>query len=187
MCRGAASLTFGRGSRVPQRARYRYEEVVLGIGLLNKDGLAVAAEVEALTIFWVTAREHDRESDQSFTSGALRDLRDSSREEGSSYGLDLQFSWDLAKRAEPADLIAVSRERRELIELRDQVLERVNRLYYERLKVLAQHATAAPEQRAGLDLRARELGSQLDAWTGGTFSRLAGARSNVTPEWRTTQ
>lgn len=128
-------------------------------------------------------RGHDRDYDQSFSSGATHHLRDSSRTTDAAIGIDLQLTWELAKRAEPDDLIAVSRERRELIELRDQVLERVNRLYYERLKVLAQLAAADPEQRAALDLRARELGSQLDAWTGGHFSRRA-ARDGATTEWR---
>jgi hypothetical protein len=128
-------------------------------------------------------RGHDRDYDQSFSSGATHHLRDSSRTTDAAIGIDLQLTWELAKRAEPGDLIAVSRERRELIELRDQVLERVNRLYYERLKVLAQLAAADSEQRAALDLRARELGSQLDAWTGGHFSRRA-ARDGATTEWR---
>ena len=60
--------------------------------------------------------------------------------------------------------------------LRDQVLERVNHLYFGRLRVLAQlEALDAADgaKRAELELDAAELAAQLDAWSGGVFSRLA--------------
>ncbi len=102
----------------------------------------------------------------------MHQLRDSSRERDTNFGLDLQLTWDLARLAEPDDLLAISRERRELVELRDQVLERVNRLYFERRRVLEERAAAAPEEQRALALRAEELSAQLDGWTGGLFSRL---------------
>ena len=63
---------------------------------------------------------------------------------------------------------------RELIELRDEVLDEINQLYYERRRVLLERALlpdpASPEAER-LALRARELGAGLDAWTGGWWSR----------------
>ena len=59
--------------------------------------------------------------------------------------------------------------------LRDQVLERVNHLYFQRLRLLAQlEALPASEaaKRGELELDAAEIASQLDAWSGGLFSRL---------------
>ena len=113
------------------------------------------------------------DADQIFSSGALRQLSDRTSRNDRAFDLSLQFVWDLQEHREPGRVIAVSRERRELIELRDQVLERVNRLYFERLRVLGELASgAASAERVELELRVRELAAQLDAWTGGRFSRL---------------
>ncbi len=125
-----------------------------------------------LNASWDLDRARDADRDQTFSSGAVRQLRDSARERDTNFGLDLQLTWNLARLAEPDDLLAISRERRELVELRDQVLERVNRLYFERRRVLEERAAAAPEEQRALALRAEELSAQLDGWTGGLFSRL---------------
>ncbi len=120
-------------------------------------------------------RDRDRawEHDQTFSSGGVRDLfdRDSGRSRG--LGLDVQLTWELSRLADPAQALSISRERRELIELRDQVLERVNRLYFERRRVLAQlDREPQPADAGSLEIKAHELAAQLDAWTGGLFSRL---------------
>lgn len=119
-------------------------------------------------------REQDRDLDQVFTSGALRELSDHSRGRDTELALSVQLTWDLAEHRDPARAIAVSRERRELVELRDQVLERVNGLYFEWLRVRSRLRARPPEsERSELSIRARELAAHLDAWTGGLFSRLA--------------
>ncbi len=98
-------------------------------------------------------RARARDHDQTFSSGSVRDLLDRESDHERSLGFDVQLTWDLAQLAAPGHALSVSRERRALIALRDQVLERVNRLYFDRLRV-------------------RELAAHLDAWTGGGFSRL---------------
>lgn len=126
------------------------------------------------------AREH--EGDQAFSSGAVRNLLDTSRERERSLELEVQLSWDLGKLASPDDAIDISRERRALVELRDQVLDRVNRLYFERLRVIAKLGLErAPESRVELDLRARELAAGLDAWSGGFFSRSFADAPSISP------
>lgn len=123
-------------------------------------------------------RGRDRERDQTFSTGAVRDLVDRASDHDRGVELRLELEWELSELRDPGRAIAVSRERRELIELRDQVLERVNRLYFERLRVLARLAALGPdsaEERAALELQARELAAGLDAWSGGTFSRLTAA------------
>jgi hypothetical protein len=110
----------------------------------------------------------------------VRDLfdRDSGRSQG--LELDLQLTWELSRLADPGQALSISRERRQLIELRDQVLERVNRLYFERLRLLARLSALTPEQReeqGELELRVDELAAHLDAWTGGMFSKLAAGRA----------
>ena len=79
---------------------------------------------------------------------------------------------------------------RNTIELRDQVLERVNRLYFERLRVRTRLGALGPDapERGELEIRASELAAQLDAWTGGLFSRLERgiappSASSASPPW----
>jgi len=129
-------------------------------------------------------RDHDRdaERDQTFSSGALHDLLDSGRATDTRVAFDVQLTWELGRLTEPDDQLAISRERREVIELRDQILERVNRLYFERQRVLAEHSTAPAGERDALALRASELTAQLDAWTGGTFSRLEAGAPQPSPQ-----
>ncbi len=113
--------------------------------------------------------------DQAVNSGDLFQLFDRNHARDGSAEMSLDFVWELEGLAAPERAIAVSRERRELVELRDQVLERVNRMYFERLRVLERRAALAPEahaERRELDLRVRELAAGLDAWTGGAFTRL---------------
>ncbi len=127
-------------------------------------------------------RSRAREYDQTFSSGSVRDLLDRDSDQRRKLGFDVQLVWDLAKLAAPDHALSISRERRLLIELRDQVLERVNRLYFERLRVLAELEALAPDrqqERPELQLRVRELAAHLDAWTGGVFSRLAASSART--------
>ena len=81
------------------------------------------------------------------------------------------LSWDLGDAVFNLDRIDVSREARLVIQLRDDVLDEVNQLYFERQRVLASlDAPPADTPVALLRLRAAELASGLDAWTGGWFS-----------------
>ena len=117
-------------------------------------------------------RDRDRDFDQVVSSGVLHNLKDHRRQRNDELALSLQLTWDLNEHRDPGRAIAVSRERRELIELRDQVLERVNRLYFERARVLSRLSAASAPDAPDLEIRARELTAQLDAWTGGLFTRL---------------
>lgn len=131
---------------------------------------------------WQRDRDRDVDRDQTFSSGAIHDLLDSGRASDTRLGFDLQLTWELGRWTEPGDQLAISRERREVVELRDQILERVNRLYFERQRVLAEHSSAPPAEQDGLARRARELAAQLDAWTGGTFSRLEAGTPHPPPQ-----
>jgi hypothetical protein len=78
----------------------------------------------------------------------------------------------------------VSKEAREIIELRDDVLDEITQLYFERRRTLLQLASqssARGAEAARLRLRADELGSGLDAWTGGWWSRAASAPASHSP------
>jgi hypothetical protein len=118
-------------------------------------------------------RARDYDHDEVFTSGELHSLYDTHYARDRGFEADVELVWNLGQLASPDDAISVSRERRLVVELRDQVLERVNRLYFERLRssdALAAEGDAAKQRE--LELRVAELTAQLDAWTGGRFSRL---------------
>jgi hypothetical protein len=121
---------------------------------------------------WDDSRSTDR--DQSFLSGDTRYLTDRERDRGEDFGVSLSLSWDLGGVAYEPESIDVSRETREVIELRDDVLDEITQLYFERRRVLAELGAPIPppaaEQRR-LRLRAAELAAGIDAWTGGWFSR----------------
>jgi hypothetical protein len=84
--------------------------------------------------------------------------------------------WELGDTVYNPEEIDVSKEVRELIELRDEVLDEINQLYFERRRVLLERAQLpdpASAEAERLALRARELAAGLDAWTGGWWSRQA--------------
>ncbi len=116
--------------------------------------------------------------DQSFTSGALRDLEDHDWGGGREFDLQLVATWDLGDAAYHPEAIDVAREERERIELRDDVLDELNQLYFERRRVLAELALEVdPDSPTALRLRLRaeELAAGIDGWTGGWFSQQLAA------------
>jgi hypothetical protein len=119
------------------------------------------------------ARGQQRDQDQVISSGLLRDLADASYDRSSDSEVALSLTWELGDAVFHPDAIDVSKEAREVIELRDDVLDEINQLYFERRRVLLQLAglgTDAGEEAARLRLRADELAAGLDAWTGGWWS-----------------
>jgi photosystem II stability/assembly factor-like uncharacterized protein len=85
----------------------------------------------------------------------------------------LSLSWDVA------DLVFNEQERlidsnaRLQVQLRDDILDEVTRIYYERLKLQAElimHPPKTPEEALNKQLRLKELTANIDALTGGYFS-----------------
>jgi hypothetical protein len=126
--------------------------------------------------------DHDRSVDRSrtfdeaFVSGGLHSLFDRGDDRSSGLEASLSLEWDLGDVLHHAESVDVSREVRELLELRDDVLDEVRHLYFERRRVLLD-LLALPADRpleaARLRLRADELAAGIDAWTGGWFGRRA--------------
>ena len=135
------------------------------------------------------ARDEDHD-DTVFASGSRFGLLDRQSEHGRDFEVGAVLRWDLADTVYDPEEIDVSKEVRELIELRDEVLDEINQLYFERRRVLLEHAQLADPASAEAErlvLRARELAAGLDAWTGGWWSRQAEAsspRSEPDPEDR---
>jgi hypothetical protein len=110
--------------------------------------------------------------DEAYVSGGLRKLNDSDRDHARELELQLTLSWDLGDIAYHPEVIDVSREAREIIELRDDVLDEITQLYFERRLVLAEMVSLAEPARAyALQLRAAQLAAGIDGWTGGWYSR----------------
>ncbi len=110
--------------------------------------------------------------DEAYLSGGLRELRDSDRDRATGLELRLSLVWDLGDIAYHPERLDISREAREIIELRDEVLDEVTQLYFERQRVLAEiHSISGDGDGLPLQIRADQLAAGIDAWTGGWFSR----------------
>lgn len=117
--------------------------------------------------------------DESFTYGQLQQLND--RFNGRSSGIDgsVTFIWDLADVVYNSDAPDLSREARQVVTLRDNVLDEVNQLYFDRrrsLAALARFEDRNDPEALALEIRCQELAAGLDAWTGGWFSEAIEAR-----------
>ncbi len=122
------------------------------------------------------ARTRERDFDEAFLSGAMRQLHDSERKNSWDYEVSLALTWELGDVLYHPEAIDVSREAREVLEVRDDVLDEITQLYFERRRVLMELAALDPAglaDAARLRLRADELAAGLDAWTGGWFGREA--------------
>ena len=94
----------------------------------------------------------------------------------------ISLTWDLGDIAYNPEAIDLSREARQLISLRDDVLDQINQAYFERQALLraleaepaeVEHSEA---ERFKLRLRADELAAGLDGWTGGWFANQSETR-----------
>jgi hypothetical protein len=111
--------------------------------------------------------------DQQYVSGDYRHLYDSDDLHAKDREVELRLTWDLGDAAYNPEQVDVSTEARRLVELRDDVLDELNQLYFDRLRALAAADAAAPDSQDATRerLRAAELAAGLDAWTDGWFGR----------------
>jgi hypothetical protein len=128
-------------------------------------------------------RDRDRRKhsdyDEAFISGERHQFNDHDYDRNHDLELQLIASWDLGEIAYHPEEIDVSREAREIIELRDDVLDEITQLYFERRRVIAAFALQPDSPAASeFQLRAAQLAAGIDAWTGGWFGRQL---SDATP------
>jgi hypothetical protein len=117
-----------------------------------------------------TADDHD----ESFTYGELHRLQDRHSARSRDFEGSITLSWDLPDLAYPTEATDLSRESRQVVTLRDNVLDEVTQLYFDRrraLVALSGFADRSDPEAVALEIRSRELAAGLDAWTGGWFSR----------------
>ena len=87
--------------------------------------------------------------------------------------LDFGFTWDLANLVWDSAQTSIDVRSRLMVQLRQDILEEVTRLYFERKRLLHEfQATPSvdPVLRQERSLRIAELTAQLDALTGGFFT-----------------
>jgi hypothetical protein len=85
----------------------------------------------------------------------------------------VQLDWDLRDLIFNPDVIRVSNERADIVELREDILTTVTSLYFERRRAQVQMVLDPPAdavQRLRRELELQELTARLDAYTGGWFS-----------------
>jgi hypothetical protein len=117
-------------------------------------------------------RRHRSDYDEAFISGEMRRFNDRDHDDSRDLELQLTVSWDFGDTVYHPESIDVSREAREVIELRDDVLDEITQLYFERRRVLAVVASQPDSPAASeLQLRAVQLAAGIDAWTGGWYAR----------------
>jgi hypothetical protein len=122
-----------------------------------------------------------------FSSGLRHELLDTQSDHDRDWEASLALTWELGDVMYHAESIDVAKESREWVELRDEVLDEVNQLYFERRRVLLELAgsPAQSPESARHRLRADELAAGLDAWTGGWFGSrspsLSRPRSSSSP------
>jgi photosystem II stability/assembly factor-like uncharacterized protein len=91
---------------------------------------------------------------------------------------DVRLSWNLGEIIWNDDQAAIDVRSKLMVELRDDILDQVNKLYFERLRVKMELAGLSLEdvrKRNEKELKLQELTASLDALTGGYFSRSSKA------------
>jgi hypothetical protein len=135
-----------------------------------------------------SGRSHDY--DENFSYGQLNQLNDENREHSTDYDAGIVLSWDLGELAYDDDAVELSREMRQVISLRDNVLDEINQLYFDRqraLRALSGFADWSDPEAAALRLRALELAAGLDGWTGGWFSSQVEIPPAAKVDWQRPQ
>ena len=93
--------------------------------------------------------------------------------EDESYKVGFGFTWDFANLVWNPDQISIDNRSRLMVQLRQDILEEVTRLYFERRRLVAEfqgNPTGDPILLHERQLRVEEATAQLDALTGGWFS-----------------
>jgi hypothetical protein len=88
--------------------------------------------------------------------------------------LELEVQWDLSKLIFNPDKLKASKEISNLVELREDILTTVNKLYFARRRVQIERVLNPPQSlrhAVNVALNIASLTADLDALTGGWFSR----------------
>ena len=150
---------------------------------VNRSGLLPVASLRG---GYDDGRANGYDDDEVFVSGAMHRLRDRDIDRSRDFDVAVTLSWDLGNLVYHPEQVDVSRESRALVELRDDVLDEITQLYYERRRVLARAGVADGAQR-GRRSCACACGptSSLPVSTPGPAAGSAATRSGSRLEIRT--
>lgn len=116
----------------------------------------------------------DRDRDETVVSSTTQGVtRFTVGPERRALSLDFGFTWDLADLVWNPEQTSIDARSRLMVQLRQEILEEVTRLYFERRRLaseFAAHPSEDPLLGSERTLRVEELTAQLDALTGGWFS-----------------
>lgn len=113
----------------------------------------------------------------------VKDCDDTLRRGRETLDWDVTLSWDLSELIWNSDQTSIDTRSRLTVQLRDDILDEVNKIYFERIRVKMEMDTLQIEERQkrfDKELRVKELTASLDALTGGYFSsQIQTGKSNV--------
>jgi len=99
------------------------------------------------------------------------------------FNWDVSMSWDLGELIWNDDQTSIDVRSRLMVQLRDDVLDEVTRLYFERRRLqvtLLMDPPVSFTEKVEQDLRLQELTADIDALTGGYLSEVLARRAGVT-------
>ena len=97
------------------------------------------------------------------------------------FGWDIDFSWDLGELIWNDDQTNIDVRSRLMVQLRNDIMDEVNKLYFERRRLqfeLAENPPEAQSKKVLKELRLQELTANIDSLTGGYLSEHIKIQSN---------
>ena len=94
---------------------------------------------------------------------------------------DMTVTWELADLVRSTDQTSIDSRSKLMTELREEVLDQVTRIYFERRRLqieLVSCVYPAAGERMAAEMRVHELTALIDAYTGGEFTSRLNHRSN---------
>ncbi|MBN1869071.1 MAG: hypothetical protein JW847_00625 [Candidatus Omnitrophica bacterium] len=110
----------------------------------------------------------------SYTGGGLHYVGPDDKTRGENIGWDASLSWDLSGLIWSTDQTTIDSRSKLMVELREDILNEITRLYFERRRTqwdLALDESADWRIKAEREMRVAELTALIDALTGGGFSK----------------
>ncbi|MDO8581200.1 MAG: hypothetical protein Q7S13_06960, partial [Candidatus Omnitrophota bacterium] len=113
------------------------------------------------------------------SSGGSHYIAPDDKSYGQDLGWDISLSWDLADLVWSSDQTSIDSRSKLMVELREEILDQVTRLYFERRRIqveLLSQPDIDPVLVPDKQLRIEELTALLDAFTEGKFSEALDSR-----------
>jgi hypothetical protein len=95
---------------------------------------------------------------------------------------DLSFTWELSDLVWSSDQTSIDSRSKLMTELREEILDQVTRIYFERRRLQIEVASCdypSNGEKMAANMRVHELTALIDAYTGGEFSSRLNHRSNT--------